>query len=188
MLARHFGIIYEVGDKATVMSQVGEQVFGRNVLYYALQALTAGILFLAANTAYNGFPILAAILARDGYLPRVFHARGNRLVFSYGIMALTGFAAFLLVAFNATTTKLIPLYALGVFLCFTLAQVGMVRLWFTRKSPGWKVSASINGFGGVVTAIVFVIIMVTKFKENGCDRGRRHPDHHRHPLGDRALL
>ncbi|MGE3074705.1 MAG: APC family permease [Dehalococcoidia bacterium] len=167
LLARHFGIVYEEGDKETVMSQVGEHVFGRNVLYYLLQALTAGILFLAANTAYNGFPILAAILARDGYMPRVFHARGNRLVFSYGIMALTGFAILLLVAFNATTTKLIPLYALGVFLCFTLAQAGMVLLWFRRKSPGWKVSAAINGFGGVVTAIVFVIIMVTKFAEGG---------------------
>lgn len=167
LLARHYGIIYQVGDKETVMSQVGEHVFGRNILYYLLQGLTAGILFLAANTAFNGFPILAAILARDGYMPRVFHARGNRLVFSYGIAALTGFAAFLLVAFNATTTKLIPLYALGVFLCFTLAQVGMVVLWFRRKSPGWRVSAAINGFGGVVTAVVFVIIMVTKFAENG---------------------
>jgi amino acid transporter len=167
LLARHFGIIYEHGDKETVMSQVGEQVFGRSVLYYLLQGFTAGILFLAANTAYNGFPILAAILARDGYMPRVFHARGNRLVFSYGIGALTAFAAFLLIAFNATTTKLIPLYALGVFLCFTLAQAGMVTLWFRRKSPGWRRSALINGFGCVVTAVVFVIIMVTKFAQNG---------------------
>jgi amino acid transporter len=110
------------------MSQVGEEVFGRNFMYYLLQGFTAGILFLAANTAYNGFPILTAILARDGYMPRVFHARGNRLVFSYGIAALTTFAALLLIIFNATTTQLIPLYALGVFLCFTLAQAGMVAL------------------------------------------------------------
>ena len=167
LLARHFGIIYEHGDKETVMSQVGEEVFGRNVLYYLLQGFTAGILFLAANTAYNGFPILAAILARDGYMPRVFHARGNRLVFSYGIGALTAFAAILLVSFNATTSRLIPLYALGVFLCFTLAQAGMVALWFRRKTPGWQRSAAINGFGGVVTGVVFIIIMVTKFGENG---------------------
>ncbi|MGB4862174.1 MAG: APC family permease [Tepidiformaceae bacterium] len=167
LLARHFGIIYELGDKETVMSQVGEHVFGRNALYYLLQGLTAGILFLAANTAFNGFPFLAAILARDGYVPRIFHSRGNRLVFSYGIGALTAFAAILLIAFNATTTELIPLYALGVFLCFTLAQAGMVLLWFRRKSPGWRRSAAINGFGGVVTAVVFVIIMVTKFAENG---------------------
>lgn len=167
LLARHYGIVYIHGDKETVMSQVGEQVFGRNVVYYTLQGFTAGILFLAANTAYNGFPILASILARDSYLPRLFHQRGNRLVFSYGIAALTGFAAILLVVFQASTTRLIPLYALGVFLCFTLAQVGMVVLWFRRKTPGWQRSAVINGFGAVVTAIVFVIIMVTKFMEGG---------------------
>ena len=167
LLARHYGIVFEHGDTETVMSQVGEHVFGRNAMYYALQAFTAGILFLAANTAYNGFPILGSILARDGYLPRVFHQRGNRLVFSYGIAALTTFAALLLVVFQASTTRLIPLYALGVFLCFTLAQAGMVVLWFRRKSPGWQRSAVINGFGGVVTGVVFVIIMVTKFGEGG---------------------
>ena len=167
LLARHYGIVYEHGDKETVMSQVGEHVFGRSLLYYMLQGFTAGILFLAANTAYNGFPILASILARDGYLPRIFHQRGNRLVFSYGILALTSFAAALLIGFQASTTRLIPLYALGVFLCFTLAQTGMVYLWFRRKSPGWRRSAAINGFGAVVTAVVFVIIMVTKFAEGG---------------------
>jgi len=167
LLARHYGIVYEHGDTETVMSQVGEEVFGRNIFYYLLQGFTAGILFLAANTAYNGFPMLAAILARDGYMPRVFHARGNRLVFSYGIGALTAFAAFLLIAFNATTTQLIPLYALGVFLCFTLAQAGMVILWRRRRSPGWRRATMINGFGCIVTAVVFVIIMVTKFRENG---------------------
>jgi amino acid transporter len=167
LLARHYGIVYEHGDRKTVMSLVGEQVFGRNVLYFLLQGFTAGILFLAANTAYNGFPILSAILARDGYLPRIFHQRGNRLVFSYGIFALTTFAAALLIGFQASTTRLIPLYALGVFLCFTLAQTGMVVLWFRRKSAGWRRSAIINGFGAVVTAVVFVIIMVTKFAEGG---------------------
>jgi amino acid transporter len=140
ILARHYGIIFEHGDKETVMSQVGEEVFGRNLLYYLLQGFTAGILFLAANTAYNGFPILAAILARDGYMPRVFHARGNRLVFSYGIAALTGFAAVLLVIFNATTTQLIPLYALGVFLCFTLAQAA----WSPSGSNGRRPDGSVR--------------------------------------------
>lgn len=167
LLARHFGIVYEHGDRETVMSQVGEEVFGRNLVYYLLQGFTAGILFLAANTAYNGFPLLGAILARDGYLPRLFHQRGNRLVFSYGIIALTGFAIVLLVAFNATTTRLIPLYALGVFLCFTIAQFAMVKRWRTLKTPGWKRSAIINGFGAVVTGFVFVIILVTKFTEGG---------------------
>ena len=167
LLARHFGIVYEHGDRETVMSQVGEEVFGRNLVYYLLQGFTAGILFLAANTAYNGFPLLSAILARDGYLPRLFHQRGNRLVFSYGIIALTGFAIVLLIAFNATTTRLIPLYALGVFLCFTIAQFAMVKRWRTLKTAGWKRSAMINGFGAIVTGFVFVIILVTKFQEGG---------------------
>jgi amino acid transporter len=167
LLARHFGIVYEHGDKETVMSQVGEEVFGRNALYFMLQAFTAGILFLAANTAYNGFPILGAILARDGFLPRVFHLRGSRLVFSYGIIALTALAIILLVGFNATTTRLIPLYALGVFLCFTLAQVAMVRRWTRRHEEGWRRAAIINGFGGVVTGLVLLIILVTKFAEGG---------------------
>ncbi|MFN0148117.1 MAG: APC family permease [Dehalococcoidia bacterium] len=167
LLARHFGIVYAEGDKETVMSQVGAEVWGRNAIYYILQIMTAGILFLAANTAYSGFPLLGAILARDGYLPRFFHQRGNRLVFSYGIAALTVFAIVLLIAFNAQTTRLIPLYALGVFLCFTLAQAGLVRFWFKHRDPGWKRSALINGVGGLVTAAVFVIILVTKFGQGG---------------------
>lgn len=167
LLARHFGIVYEHGDTETVMSQIGEHVFGRNVFYYTLQAFTAGILFLAANTAYNGFPLLGAILARDGYLPRLFHQRGNRLVFSYGIFALTAFAALLLVVFNASTTRLIPLYALGVFLTFTLAQSGMVVRWWRLREPGWQRSTVINGTGALATALVFLIILVTKFLEGG---------------------
>ena len=167
LLARHYGIVYVHGDRETVMSQVGEHVFGRNLFYYLLQGFTAGILFLAANTAFNGFPMLGAILARDGYLPRLFHQRGNRLVFSYGIIALTGFAILLLVSFSATTTRLIPLYALGVFLCFTLAQVAMVKRWTSVRGPGWKKSAIINGSGGVVTGFVFLIILVTKFSQGG---------------------
>lgn len=167
LLARHYGIVYEHGDKETVMSQIGEAVFGRNALYYALQTFTAAILFLAANTAYNGFPLLGAILARDGYMPRLFFQRGNRLVFTYGIAALTASSILLLAAFNAKTTRLIPLYALGVFLSFTLAQAGMVRRWLTLKEPGWRVSAVFNGAGGVATAVVFVIILVTKFAQGG---------------------
>ena len=167
LLARHFGIVFTEHSEETVMSQIGEEIFGRNVIYYLLQAFTAGILFLAANTSYNGFPLLAAILARDGYLPRFFHQRGNRLVFSYGIFVLTAFAILLIIAFNASTTRLIPLYALGVFLSFTLAQTGMVRRWLGRREPGWRRSALINGTGAVATAVVFLIILVTKFLEGG---------------------
>lgn len=167
LLSRHFGIVYQHDDKETVMSQMGSMVFGRNVIYYTLQVFTAGILFLAANTSYNGFPMLGAILARDGYLPRLFHQRGNRLVFTYGIATLTGFAILLLVAFDASTTRLIPLYALGVFLSFTLAQAGMVRRWFRRRDLGWKRSAVVNGVGAVTTCVVFFIILITKFGEGG---------------------
>jgi amino acid transporter len=167
LLARHFGIVFAEGDKETVMSQVGEEVWGRGILYYVLQAFTAGILFLAANTAFNGFPVLGAILARDGYLPRWFHQRGSRLVFTYGIGALTVFACILLAVFNAETTRIIPLYALGVFLCFTLAQIGMVRRWIRTKEEGWKRSAVINGVGGAVTGGVFGIILITKFSAGG---------------------
>ncbi len=167
LLARHFGIVYVHGDKETVMSQIGEHVFGRNVFYYTLQFFTAGILFLAANTAYNGFPMLGAILARDGYMPRVFHQRGNRLVFSYGILALTAFSVLLLVSFNASTTRLIPLYALGVFLGFTIAQAGMVRRWITHRDEGWRRAAIINAFGCAATFIVMIIILVTKFMDGG---------------------
>jgi len=167
LLARHFGIVSVESDRATVLSQVSEDVWGRNIVYFLLQGMTAGILFLAANTAFNGFPMLGAILARDGYLPRFFHQRGNRLVFSYGIGALALFAMALVVVFNAETTRLIPLYALGVFLCFTVAQAGMVRRWRQTRDEGWKRSAVINGFGCVVTGVVFVVILVTKFTHGG---------------------
>ncbi len=167
LLARHFGIVYAEGDRETVMSQIGAQVFGHNAVYYALQTFTALILILAANTSFNGFPLLGAILARDGYLPRIFHQRGNRLVFSWGIFALAGLAILLLVAFNASTTRLIPLYALGVFLSFTLAQTGMVRRWLGRREAGWKRSAVINAIGAVATGLVFLIILLTKFTQGG---------------------
>ncbi len=164
LLARHYGIVFTADDRNTVMSQVGEIAFGgRNVWFFLLQAFTAGILFLAANTAYADFPRLSAILARDGYLPRFFHQRGNRLVFTYGIAMLTAFSIVLLIAFNAETTRLIPLYALGVFLSFTLSQAGMVRKWRRDRTPGWRRAASINAVGAVTTAIVFAVIMATKF-------------------------
>jgi hypothetical protein len=106
---------------------------------------------------------LSAILARDGYMPRVFHARGNRLVFTGGILVLTFLACALLAVFNAKTTHLIPLYALGVFLSFTLSQAGMVRHWQKTKEPGWRRSAIINGFGALTTAVVFAVIVLEKF-------------------------
>jgi amino acid transporter len=163
ILANHYGIVFEHGDQETVMSQVGEEVFGRNGFYYLLQTFTAGILFLAANTAFAGFPLLTAILARDGYLPRVFHQRGNRLVFSYGIAALTGTSILLLIVFNASTSRLIPLYAFGVFMSFTIAQSGMVKRWLTLRSPGWRPALLVNLSGAAATGLVTVILLFTKF-------------------------
>ncbi|MGH2608758.1 MAG: APC family permease [Tepidiformaceae bacterium] len=165
LLARHFGIVFEHTDTDTVMSQIGEEVYGRNIAYYTLQAFTAGILFLAANTAYAGFPLLTAILSRDGYLPRLFHQRGNRLVFTYGIGALTAFSILLLVVFDADTTRLIPLYAFGVFLSFTIAQSGMVKHAVGLRASGWQRSAAISGLGAAATGLVTVILLVTKFTD-----------------------
>lgn len=164
LMARHYGIIYDEESHLTVMAQIGEIAFGgRNAAFYALQVFTAGILFLAANTAFADFPRLAAILARDGYLPRIFHQRGNRLVFSYGIGALTAASIGFLAGFGAQTTRLIPLYALGVFLSFTLSQFGMVLKGRRDKGKNWVRTAAINGFGALVTGVVLVIILVTKF-------------------------
>lgn len=167
LLARHYGIVHEEQDQETVLSLIGKEVFGTNIFYYLLQGFTAGILFLAANTAFNGFPMLGAILARDGFMPRIFHQRGNRLVYSYGIAALAGFSALLIIGFGASTTRLIPLYAFGVFLCFTIAQTGLFRRWRRLRPLGWQRKMVLSGAGALITATVTVIIVVTKFREGG---------------------
>ena len=123
-------------------------------LFILFQASTALILFLAANTSFNAFPRLAAILAEDGYMPRQFSFRGDRLAYSWGIVLLAAIAFGLLFAFNGDTHALIPLYSVGVFVCFTLSQAGMVKHWFTVKEPGWRWRAAVNAFGGVLTAVV----------------------------------
>lgn len=164
LVARYHGFVPH--EDNTVPAQLGAAAFGDgSVLFVALQIMTTAILVLAANTSFAGFPALAAILARDGYMPRSFYTRGNRLVFSYGIVVLAGLAIVLLIVFNATTTRLIPLYALGVFTGFTIAQAGMVKHWLRHKEPGWKRAMSLNGFGAVTTALVFLIILEAKFAE-----------------------
>ena len=163
-------------EQRTVIAQLGASVFGsHSISFYLVQAFTAAILVLAANTAFNGFPILASILGGDGYLPRQLHRRGDRLVFSNGIVILAGLAALLIWAFDASTTRLIQLYIIGVFVSFTLSQWGMVRHWSTRLRPdaGNPLSAAarrsmvrsrlINGVGAVFTALVLVIVLITKF-------------------------
>ncbi|HEY7439263.1 MAG TPA: APC family permease [Acidimicrobiia bacterium] len=148
----------------TVFSQMGHAVFANGPLYVVLQFATAAILTLAANTAYADFPRLSSIIARDGYLPRQFANRGDRLVFSNGVLFLAGLAGLLLVAFGGITNALIPLYAVGVFTSFTLSQWGMVKHHQREQEPGYKRNMIINGVGAVATGIVTLVIAVTKFK------------------------
>jgi amino acid transporter len=159
-------------SQRTVIAQIAGAVFGNSSIgFYAVQAFTAAILVLAANTAFNGFPILASILGQDGFLPRQFARRGDRLVFSNGIVILALLAIALIWAFDASTTRLIQLYIIGVFVSFTLSQAGMVRHWLTlmsqpRKSADrrqiWR-SLTINALGAATTALVLVIVLITKF-------------------------
>ena len=149
----------------TVFSQMGEQVFGDNAVLFVFQILTAGILTLAANTAYADFPRLSSVIAGDGYLPRQFANRGDRLVFSNGVIVLTIMASILLVAFGGVTTKLIPLYAVGVFLSFTLSQSGMVRHHLKHREQNWRLHAAISGVGATATFVVLLIVASTKFAD-----------------------
>jgi amino acid transporter len=147
----------------TVISQMGRAVFGTGALHTILQFATAGILVLAANTAYVDFPRLASIVARDSYLPRQFANQGDRLVFSNGILFLAAAGAVLLVAFRGLTTLLIPLYAVGVFTSFTLSQAGMVRHHQRLREKGWRRGVVVNGIGAVASSVVLAIVANTKF-------------------------
>jgi amino acid transporter len=147
----------------SVLSQIGQTIFGRTFPFYLLQALTAGILILAANTAYQDFPRLSAILARDRFMPSQFRNRGDRLVFSNGVVILAVAASTLIALFDANLTRLIQLYVVGVFTAFTLSQLGMVRRWWRLRTAGWRRSAVINGIGAMATGIVLAIVTITKF-------------------------
>src|SRR3954451_23166408 len=154
----------------TALSQLGLAAFGETAPFFFLQAFTAAILVLAANTAFNGFPVLASLLGRDGYLPHQLSHRGDRLVFSNGIVLLAVVASLLIVAFNAEVTRLIQLYILGVFLSFTLSQLGMVRHWSRRIGGGGdrrplRRKQALNATGAAVTGVVFVIVLLTKFAQ-----------------------
>ena len=150
-------------EHESVVSQIGRAIFGSGPLYLALQAATALILVLAANTAFADFPRLASILARDGYAPRQLANLGDRLVFSNGIGALALLAAFLIVLFGGRTHSLIPLYAVGVFLSFTLSQAGMVRHWHKTREGHWRTKATINGLGAAATGLVLCVVTQSKF-------------------------
>jgi amino acid transporter len=147
----------------TVISQVAGVIYGEEtLLFYLFQAFTALILFLAANTSYNAFPRLAAILATDGYMPRQFSFRGDRLAFTSGVLILSVVAVALLLGFNGETHALIPLYSVGVFIAFTVGQSGMIVHWLRERPPGWKWRLAINTFGCALTALVAVVVMIAK--------------------------
>jgi len=162
VLANH--IDPTVSEDETLLSIMGRYVFGgENLLYYLLQFSTFAILTLAANTAFADFPRVSSIIAADGFLPRQLANRGDRLVFSNGVLLLAAVAALLIVAFGGETTALIPLYAVGVFTGFTLSQYGMVLHHRTEKEKGWKRNMYINGFGAFATLIVLGVVVVSKF-------------------------
>jgi hypothetical protein len=163
VLAHEFGVRH--ADDVSVPAQIAQTVFGRTPVFYFIQSATALILLLAANTSYADFPRLGSILARDRFLPHQFTFRGDRLAFSNGIVVLGVAASALLIAFEADVDKLIPLYAFGVFVSFTLSQGGMVVHWLRLRDPGWKRSMAVNGVGAVATGIVAVIVGGTKFSE-----------------------
>lgn len=161
LLAYWYGIV--PNEKETVVSQIADATFGRGVIYYAIQAITALILFLAANTAYSAFPLLAFMLAKDKYMPNAFKVRGDRLGFSNGIIFLGIFSALLVVLFHGDTENLIPLYAVGVFIPFTLSQLGMMVRWIRLKPANWVAGLCVNTIGMLTTLIITLIFIFTKF-------------------------
>ena len=163
-LATTIGIAPDHAEVETVNSMLTRSLVGDGTpFYYLVQVATAVILLLAANTGFSGFPRLASVLADDRFMPRQFAFRGERLAFSFGIIALALVSGAVLAAFEGSVTKLVPLYTIGVFLAFTLSQSGLVRRWWHLRNPGWRASIVINTFGTVVTGTVLVVVAVTKF-------------------------
>lgn len=147
----------------TVLSQITRASVGKGAVYYVVDLSTTVILALAANTSFGGLPVLASLLARDHLVPHVFGLRADRPVYRYGVVVLAVLAGALLVAVNANTNSLIPLYAIGVFIGFTLSQVGLVLHWRRERPPRWWARATLNGVGAAMTALATVIFLVTKF-------------------------
>ena len=162
-LAANFQILPIEEPKQTVISQIARHVYGDTIAFYLFQAFTALLLFLAANTSYNAFPRLAAVLAEDGFVPRQFAFRGDRLAYSTGILLLGLIAAMVVTLGGASTHALIPLYAVGVFIDFTIAQSGMVRHWLATREPGWTTKLAINAVGASLTGIIALVVTSVKF-------------------------
>jgi amino acid transporter len=162
-LASTINVVPDPSEKQTILSLITRQVAGDGVYFWIVQVATTLILALAANTSFADFPRLSSFLARDGFMPRQFAFRGERLAFTTGIIALSLLATLLLLVFQASVTALIPLYTLGVFVAFTLSQSGMVVRWWRRREPGWRRGLMINGLGAATTAVIALIVASTKF-------------------------
>nr|WP_255570381.1 APC family permease [Cohnella sp. CFH 77786] len=166
------GIVYLAYDygitpraEVTVVSQIAETTFGRHFMYFFIQGTTAMILILAANTGYSAFPLLAVNLAKDKFIPRMFTVRGDRLGYSNGIIMLGILSIVLIIAFGGQTEHLIPLYAVGVFIPFTLSQTGMIFKWVRQKPPGWLPKLLINAAGALICFIITIMFFITKFEQ-----------------------
>jgi amino acid transporter len=159
-LSNHMGLV--PGDQS-IVSQVALAVFGQNAFYYIFQIATMAILVIAANTAFADFPRLSSILAKDNFMPHIFSNRGDRLAFSSGILFLGAVSGLLLVAFRGNVDSLIHLYAVGVFLAFSMSDTGMVVHWWKTRGKGWKTSIIINGIDAVLTTSILIIVVITKF-------------------------
>lgn len=154
-----------ISNGPTVISQIAYGIFNNGFMYYVIQFSTSIILLMACNTSFTGFPMLMYIVGKDGFMPRQFTIRGKRLSFSVGIVALSFIAGLLVIIFKADTHRLIPLYAVGVFLSFTLGQFGMVNHWRKERDKGWKKRAIINGIGAFITLCTTILILVEKFSD-----------------------
>ncbi|MFB9221224.1 APC family permease [Kurthia sibirica] len=160
-LAYFYGI--SPNGQQTVVSQIAEESFGRTIMYFVIQAMTALILVLAANTGFSAFPLLAVNLSKDGYIPRMFQIRGDRLGYSNGIIMLGLAAILLIIIFRGKTESLIPMYATGVFIPFTLAQTGMMIKWLRQRPAGWGWKFAINTIGATISCTVAMVFLLTKF-------------------------
>jgi amino acid transporter len=162
-LTQFMGVV--AGPQETILSALARRLLGSGLFYYIIQATTLLILAVAANTSFAGFPRVAAILAEDGFLPRQFNSLGDRLVFSNGILALSVVSGILIVVFNGDTHALVPLFAIGAFLAFTLSQAGMVLHWRREHGRAWGVKAAINGVGVLATASALLVVGISKFMQ-----------------------
>ncbi|MFJ5921114.1 APC family permease [Kitasatospora sp. NPDC092948] len=151
----------------TVLAQLTDGALGHNLGFYVVQFATVALLALAANTSFGGMPVLASLLARDHHVPHVFGLRADRQVYRYGVLVLAGAALVLLIGARGDTQALVPVFAIGVFIGFTISQIGMVRHWHAERGPGWRGRAVLNGAGAVLTAAATVIELVAKFGEGG---------------------